>query len=61
VHDDVERLRAEVGYEALRNAVDRAVANLLVALARSERLRNVPIAVERRIEGIDLFEVEEFP
>jgi hypothetical protein len=61
VHDDVERLLAEVLREPAHQAVDGEVANLLVTLARAQLFGRVAERVERRVERVDLLEVEHAP
>jgi len=59
VHHDVERLLAEVGDERVRDAVDGAVADVLVALALAQLRRDLLVAVEHGVERIDLLEGEQ--
>jgi hypothetical protein len=56
VHDDIQRRRAKIRANALGEAVDRKIADLLVTLVRAQLLRGIGERVERRVERIDPLE-----
>jgi hypothetical protein len=58
VHDDVEALVAEVGLEAIGDALDADVAELAVALVVARLLGHVGVDVEVGVEAVDLLERE---
>src|SRR2546423_893751 len=57
--DDVERVFPEIRLDALHHAVDAEVAGLLVSFVRSNVFGSVSEGVERRIERVNLLELEE--
>ena len=57
--DDVERVFAEIRLDALHHAVDAEVARLLVSFVRSNVFGSVSEGVERRVERVNLLELEE--
>src|SRR4051812_672677 len=59
MHHDVERLFAEVLLEPLGRALNRAVADVLVAFARAKVLRHLGVDVVDGVQRIDLLELEQ--
>ena len=59
VKDDVERLVAEVGRDALREAADGEVADVLVALRFAHVAGRIAERVVHGVEGIDALEGEQ--
>ena len=59
MHDNVQRLLPKVTPNPIGDSSDGGIANVLVPLVRLELLRHVGEGIVRRVERIDLLELEQ--